>query len=579
MNNREKPIVFLSYRSEDRTLAQVFKNQIEVDFLGFPEVFLDDDLPKGTPWRQSLRASLAAASLVCVLRSEKSETRWLSMELGAAWVTGARIIPICYGNLKKKDLADVLGEVQAVDCTSEEDLHKLYAAIAEVVGCRVPMVSPDLISGISNFLKDYTPQKPTEVFAKRNARAQFEPYQNMGDGTAKSLSPITGTLVWTIPRRAARPGAASAERPVHVFEPTKEREDYCIFCEDRYFETSPEIARVYANSDEVCKALSPEEVFQKSSKAEFRRIPNLFPILSYDYWIASHNYRPTDEARARYNIWLDDPTGMGKQHLHKLASRIEGKAAGATIDVAPIGRNLFFSSHDLIISRKHFTSDGRNMGSGEITCQEHYKYFNFTIDTARDIYLGNPFVEYVVVFQNWLWQAGATLDHLHKQIVGIDEYGLPVQRYLQRIQENPQIFKELWDDSRQKGNLVAENEHAIAVVEYGRRYPTVGIYAKRACHLEDYSSDVVRDMSNLVHACHAALGPDRSTNEEWYYTPPREPAIFPWHVLILLRTNIQAGFEHATRIYINSYRPWEFRSELVDNMVKRKGHIDSGVRF
>jgi galactose-1-phosphate uridylyltransferase len=274
---------------------------------------------------------------------------------------------------------------------------------------------------------------------------------------------------------------------------------------------------------------------------------------------------------------MDSPTG--KEHLEELAKSIGGNAAEGTNDLATIGKSLFFSSHDLIVSRKHFTSDGRNMGSGEMTWEEHYQYFSFVIDAAKDIYCGNRFVEYVVVFQNWLWQAGATLDHLHKQIVGIDEYGLPVQRYLQRVQENPQIFRELWDDARQKGNIVAENEHAIALVEYGRRYPTVGVYAKRACHLADYSSDVVRDVSNLVHACHAALGPDRSTNEEWYYTPPREAAVFPWHVLILLRTNIQAGFEHATRIYINSYRPWELRSELENNMNTRKGHIAPVVQL
>ena len=35
----------------------------------------------------------------------------------------------------------------------------------------------------------------------------------------------------------------------------------------------------------------------------------------------------------------------------------------------------------------------------------------------------NRYARYVVVFQNWLKPAGASFDHLHKQLVAVDERG------------------------------------------------------------------------------------------------------------------------------------------------------------
>ena len=73
-------------------------------------------------------------------------------------------------------------------------------------------------------------------------------------------------------------------------------------------------------------------------------------------------------------------------------------------------------------------------------------------------------------------------------------------------------------------------------------------------------------MSDVVHACHAAIGRQTPTNEEWYYAPPGSDCSIPWHVLILYRISVQAGFEHATRIYINSYPADELRSDVLGKL-------------
>ena len=44
-----------------------------------------------------------------------------------------------------------------------------------------------------------------------------------------------------------------------------------------------------------------------------------------------------------------------------------------------------------------------------------------SIDALRDLHASNEYARYVAVFQNWMRPAGASFDHLHKQVVGIEE--------------------------------------------------------------------------------------------------------------------------------------------------------------
>ena len=43
--------------------------------------------------------------------------------------------------------------------------------------------------------------------------------------------------------------------------------------------------------------------------ADFRLFPNLFEIVSYDYWRANHGYRPDRDAAAHQAAYLASPAG------------------------------------------------------------------------------------------------------------------------------------------------------------------------------------------------------------------------------------------------------------------------------
>jgi galactose-1-phosphate uridylyltransferase len=240
--------------------------------------------------------------------------------------------------------------------------------------------------------------------------------------------------------------------------------------------------------------------------------------------------------------------------------------------------NAFFGGgHELIIAQQHFvngaTSDSQLASSGTMTPEEHYQYFRFTVEALRDIYLSNRYVRYVAVFQNWLKPAGASFDHLHKQLVAIDERGVSNDMEIRLVRGNPNIYNEEAVNFAAYRNLVfAENDHAIAFAGFGHRFPTLEIYSKsERSQPWNHSVDELRGVSDLVHACHAAMGPGIPCNEEWHYKPPDADVPMPWRVQIKWRVSNPAGFEGGTLIYVNTIDPDSLRDKVVPRLFQLKG--------
>ena len=122
-------------------------------------------------------------------------------------------------------------------------------------------------------------------------------------------------------------------------------------------------------------------------------------------------------------------------------------------------------------------------------------------------------------------------------------------------------------------NLVfAENDHAIAFADFGHRFPTIEIYSKsERSQPWNHSEEELRGVSDLVHACHAAMGPGIPCNEEWYYKPPDADVPMPWQMLIKWRISNPAGFEGGTMIYVNTIDPDSLRDKVVPRLFELKG--------
>ena len=393
------------------------------------------------------------------------------------------------------------------------------------------------------------------------------PLVRLPDGTVTQVSPVTGTVVWTVPGRAYRP-LAPATGPGAPVAPGAERA-LCSFCEDRRLETPPEKDRLVAGSREVITHVPASQV--DATVAELRRVPNLFEIISVGYWRANHGWRVPASARERAAAYASEPAG--RAHLLAIARRRAPEMTDAEWAALPeadrLSRadDLFAGSHDVVVARRHLvdgaTRTDQLAASGTLTVAEHRRYVDFTVRAAGSLYHEQPHARYVAVFQNWLRPAGASFDHLHKQLVAIDEYGPQLEREIARLSDDPDLFdREVLAYAEHEGLVIARTDGAVAVAGVGHRYPALEVYATGP-RVVPWESPDVGAVADLLHAMHAATGPDVATNEEWHYRPPGVGVPMPWRVVLKWRVSNPAGFEGGTKIYVNTIDPWSMRARLV----------------
>jgi galactose-1-phosphate uridylyltransferase len=404
-----------------------------------------------------------------------------------------------------------------------------------------------------------------------------EPLVRLPDGTVKQVSPLTGTVVWTVPSRAHRPLSEPPEsrRPVDA----SDAERLCAFCADRRLETPPEKSRLVVSPDGTWSVLRdvPAEHLT-DTVPQLRRFPNLFEILPLDYWRTNHGYVVPAEVLDRFRAYT--ATSQGRAHVLTI---VHGRmtAAGMTDDEwartgedawLEHGVDLFAGFHDVIVARRHLvdgaTFDDELAGSGTLTPDEHHRYLTFTIQALRELYDAQPHARYVAVFQNWRRPAGASFDHLHKQLVAIDEHGPTTDLVLDRLRDDPDVFTTAVVDHAATHRLVvAENDHAIAVAGVGHRYPAIEVYSTSEHQRPwEHTDDEVRAVSDLLHAVHAATGTHVPTNEEWHHRPLDVAEPMPWRIVLKWRVSTLAGFEGGTRINVNTIDPYTMRDRVVTEL-------------
>ncbi|MFT3971596.1 MAG: DUF4921 family protein [Micropruina sp.] len=414
----------------------------------------------------------------------------------------------------------------------------------------------------------------------------------MADGTVKQLNPFSGTEVWTVAGRGNRPLGVALPPPIPLAPEQHGR--YCAFCERRYLETPPEKSRVVRGHDgswETLYRIRAEELF--ATTAEFRRVPNLFEILSFQYWHDNYGYTLPTRVASRRTAYLASPSGrahvLGIARTKLLAGgrtpeQVDAMGVEAQLDYAS---GFFGSGHDVIVSRRHFIDgavDSTQLaGSGTLTPDEHYQLLAFTVESMSALFTLNRYARYVVVFQNWLRPAGASFDHLHKQLVAVDERGVQAERAVELLRANPNVFNEDAVNYAGYKNLVlAESDHAIAFAGFGHRFPSLEIYSKSAkCDPWEMAPEELRGMSDMVHAMHAATGVEVPSNEEWHYRPIDVDVAMPWRIVLKWRISTLAGFEGATKIYLNTLDPWAIRDRTVTKLaaLRDDGRIAANLRI
>ncbi|MCP3866843.1 MAG: DUF4921 family protein [Gammaproteobacteria bacterium] len=603
MNNIK---IFISHIAEESALAKVFKDRLKLNLEEAskkcnmaansheqPEIFVySDEFEAGHKWMGQLGKALKSADIELILCSPTSVARpWINFEAGAAWVLEIPTIPVCHSGLTVDALPIPLLLLNGIQASQQAGLRQLYTAIAKVLKFDSQFVEKmefsDLQTDIAEFEEKYVNlvRESARIRARGHAASlahvpgfdNYGYYDQMADGTVKQTNPFTSTVVWNVPERALQLHKLAASPSGEEFSP-HDPEDYCPFCERNYEQTPPEKARIVKREDGYKDEIVRTVEQSMAEVAEFRRIPNLLEAVSWHYWQTNYQLQLTSEQETRKKTYLSTEEGL-KHVINSVDKKLEllGKSREEIDDIPEDSKitmsDAFFGgNNELIIPRKHYSNNAETEKdiacSGDMNHEQHYQYFRFSISTMNDIFTNNRYARYISVFQNWLPEGGTSVEHLHRQLIAIDDWGVAIKKELASLRENRNAFNDNAANFAGYHNLVfAENDHAIGFVDIGHRYPTVAIFSKSEHSMLNHLSEKeIGGVSDIVHACHAAMGPHIPSNEEWYYTPIDCLEPIPWHVLIKWRTNNPAGFEGGTRIYLNPVTPRDLRDFLVPRL-------------
>ena len=221
-----------------------------------------------------------------------------------------------------------------------------------------------------------------------------------------------------------------------------------------------------------------------------------------------------------------------------------------------------FGHHDIIITRDH------NKNFPDLD-KEHA---NLVFQAMRDRYLmlyNDKCLEYISIFQNWGPNAGASVFHPHFQLIAIPVVPPDVTHSLRGSKEYFDKHKQCthclmieWEKKEGK-RVIYENDGAIAFAPYVSRVPfEARVFPKK--HLSFFENTYDHDITSVVDALQKTLKLiHKNLNDPDYnffiHTAPLKNKEnykhYHWHIEILPKLAIYAGFELGTGVEINQADP------------------------
>jgi UDPglucose--hexose-1-phosphate uridylyltransferase len=217
--------------------------------------------------------------------------------------------------------------------------------------------------------------------------------------------------------------------------------------------------------------------------------------------------------------------------------------------------------HSLIITREH---DKHFVDLAKSELVELFSLWQeFQITMAQD-----ECAEYVSSFYNWGPSAGASIWHPHYQVVTLPIIPAHVVHSLRNEKE---YFKKndtcarcnvVAFERKKKTRVVAENEHAIAIVPYASKKPfEVSVLPKKhAPSFRDASPAVIKDIAVLLQTILLRMKKSLNDPDLNFFihdapTDGKDYGYHHWHIEVIPKISIDAGFELSTGIEINIVDP------------------------
>ncbi|MEK7149057.1 MAG: DUF4931 domain-containing protein [Patescibacteria group bacterium] len=219
-------------------------------------------------------------------------------------------------------------------------------------------------------------------------------------------------------------------------------------------------------------------------------------------------------------------------------------------------------SHEVVITRDH----ARSFGS--FTAEESTLLIQAYVSRMKELSLGEC-VDYISVFHNHGPESGATVAHPHSQIISLPVVPPDIERSVRGSYEYFDKNKRcvhcdiIYFESKQKSRIVYENKHCIVFCPFASKTAfEMRVFPKE--HSPEFHSmdlELVAATGDAIQKSLAKLGKglqDPAYNFFVHTAPIIEYADhshYHWHIEILPKTAIWAGFEIGTGIEISTIAP------------------------
>ena len=183
--------------------------------------------------------------------------------------------------------------------------------------------------------------------------------------------------------------------------------------------------------------------------------------------------------------------------------------------------------------------------------------------------------KYILVFRNHGKVAGASLEHPHSQLIALPMVPMEVKTEMKNAGHYYEfhdrcIFCDMIRQERNFGQrVIMETDHFLAFEPFAPKYPfeTWIIPKKHSSSFVDDAETLIPDFARVHQGVLRRLGKclDYPPYNYTLHTSPCDGVkdqTFHWHLEIMPRLTIAAGFEMGTGIYINATAPEEAAAHL-----------------
>jgi UDPglucose--hexose-1-phosphate uridylyltransferase len=323
------------------------------------------------------------------------------------------------------------------------------------------------------------------------------------------------------PGRAERPDAFAA-----VPVPPSSGPSECPFCEGREDRTPPEVA-----------AVRPGGGAPDSPGWVTRVVPNLYPVLGG----GEQTGGSPDSGFTSPDDPLGAPARVGEPDLFA-----SSPAVGA---------------HEVIVNAPPHVSAMTELNGDA---------FASAVEAWRERIRSHADAAYCHLIVNEGPAAGASLDHSHAQLYALDFVPTAVARERERFAayhertEGAHLLEDVAaEEVRRSERLVAIDDEAVLVAPWASRSPfELRVIPRRpAPRFEDPGAGGTGMLHRALGALRDVFGDPPQLNL-WVRTAPLGTEEFHWHIDIVPRLTVRAGFEMGTGIEVNVYPPERAAEDL-----------------